>query len=307
MHNQEISKEYNKRINAVVNFILKNLNKELSLIKLAGIANYSPYHFQRIFKQIIGESPKQFIIRIRLENAAHTLGIHRHKPISEIAIENGFTSPAVFARAFKNYFGVSAEKLKSLTPKDKIELRQKKYTNGEQKNVAAHYLNNQFGENNQYDVNFWTKNLKVEIKRMPLAYLIFINAPLSDTNKIQESFKRIIQLADTYNLLSQDSKFIGIVNPHQGLYRAAITINGNQKLASDISEITIEAGKFATYKIKGDTLQTFHSLHAFYELWLPLSGYRIAAPNGFEILSQNPATVPYYKIEREIYIAIEPT
>ncbi len=56
-----------------MNFIFKNLKEELSLEKLASTANYSAFHFQKIFKQVIGESPKQYIIRLRLENAAHSL------------------------------------------------------------------------------------------------------------------------------------------------------------------------------------------------------------------------------------------
>ena len=301
MSNQEISKEYNKRINTVVNYILKNLKDELSMHKLAKLANYAPHHFRRIFIQVVGESPKQYIIRMRLENAAHYLAIHPHKSITEIALDSGFASPATFARAFKNYFGVSAEQLKNLSSTEKIELRKEKKNKTQKIEANADFMSH------QYDSAFWSSNLKISVKKTTFFRAIFINTPLSDTKLMQDGFKKIIQLADTHDLLTTDTKFIGIINPHQGLYRTALTISEHHKTPKDIATTDIEAGKFASYKIKGDTLQTFHSLHAFYELWLPNSGYRIADPNGFEILSQNPATTPYHKIEREIYIAIEPT
>src|SRR6266511_1496621 len=76
---KNIPKEYSKSINAAINFILNNLNEELSLKKLAKVANYSPFHFQKIFKQTTGESPKHFITRMRLETAAHLLIMHNYK------------------------------------------------------------------------------------------------------------------------------------------------------------------------------------------------------------------------------------
>ena len=136
--------------------------------------------------------------------------------------------------------------------------------------------------------------------------LFFMNAPLSDINKIQGAFKKIIQFAEAYDLLTRDSKFVGIINPHAGLYQAAITIPSHQPPPKDADITEIEGGKFATSKIKGDTLQTFQSLHAFHELWIPNSSYRIKQSYVFEILSQNPATKPYPSITREIYIPIEP-
>ncbi len=302
MIQKDIPKEYKKRINKVVNFILKNLKEELPLEKLASIANYSPFHFQKIFKQVIGESPKQYIIRLRLENASHSIIIYRNKSITEIALDSGFSSPSTFARAFKNYFGISAEELRSLSPKNKITKHM--YINSKKHftNVESDFINS------TYDIKYWTKNLKVTVSRIPSYNLIFVNAPLSDTLKIQEGFRKIIQKAETHDLYTDQVKFIGIIYPHQVLYSAAITISNLNKLSDDFNDTVINAGKYATFKIKGNTLQTFHGVHAFYELWLPHSGYQIASPPFcFEILTENPLKTPYHKIEREIYISIEPT
>lgn len=301
MMNQEISKEYNNRITRVINFILKNLREELSLEKLASIANYSPFHFQKLFKQIVGESPKQYIIRVRLENSAHSLFIYRQKSITEISLDSGFASNATFARAFKKYFGISAEEFRNLSPKEKISLRQ--FSGSKKKKTST---DNEF-INTKYDAPYWTENLKVSVKRIASLHVIFANAVLSDTEIIRAQFKKIIQVGETHDILKTDTQFIGLINPHQGLYRTAITIDSQPNIPKDVSSTVIQGGKFATYKIKGSSLQTFHSLHAFYEMWLPHSGYKIADSNGFEILSENPATLSYDKIEREIYISIEPT
>src|SRR3972149_1241739 len=106
---QVTEKEYKSRIDAVIDYILKNLNNDISLQALSNVANYSPYHLQKIFKQVIGKTPKQYIIKLKIETSLHLIIIHPHKSIIEIATECGFSSPSVFSRAFKNYFGVSPE------------------------------------------------------------------------------------------------------------------------------------------------------------------------------------------------------
>ncbi len=288
-----------KKIAAVIHYILTNLNEELTLQTLSSIANYSPFHFQKLFKEAVGESPKQYIIRLRLENAAHSLFIHRYRSITEIALDSGFASGATFARAFKNYYGVSADAFRKISPEEKIDLRQFDQSKKQQSSVDIEFLQS------NYDVQFWETNLAVQVKRISTAPLIFVNAPLSDPTKIHEAYKKVAQLAETNDLLEFGTQYIGLINPHQGLYQAAITVVPNRKIPKGINSCQLDEGKFATYKITGNSLQTLHSLHAFYEIWLPKSGYKIARSTGFEILS-SPFRIPYEAIEREIYIAIEP-
>ena len=295
MFNKNVPKEYTKRINSVVNFIIKNSNDELSLAKLADIANYSPFHFQKIFKDVMGESPKQFIIRIRLENAAHSLIVHRHLSITEIALDSGFASPATFARAFKNYFGISADELRNLPPKEHIVIRQ-----------SINAKRNTQIEITKYDAEYTKKKLSVTVTKIPSFHVAFINTPLSDTKKIQENYEKIIHFADAHDIFTYDTKFIGIINPHSGLYQTAFSFSSVQSIPKDIHTTEIEGGKFAVCKINGDTPQIFRAFHSLYENWIPKSAYRIKGHFAFEILLQNPLKKSYSNIERELYIPIEP-
>jgi len=297
MLNKEVQKEYSKRINAVVNFILKNPTGELSLNKLASIANYSPFHFQKIFKQVIGETPKQFIIRMRLENSAHFLITHRQKSITEIALGSGLASLATFCRAFKNYFGISADELRNLSLKEHIAFRQ---SLNSRKNTDLQFLIE------EHDPKYLTKSLKVTVNKITSIRAVFVNTPLLDKNKFQEGFRKIIQQADAYDLLTSETNFIGIINPHARLYQAAVTIQSYQSPLANMSTTEIEGGKFAVFKLIGDIRHTLQAFHAFYEVWLPKNPYQIKQSYAFEILSENPLAKPYSNIEREIYIPIEP-
>ncbi len=297
---KNIPKEYSRSINAAIDFILNNLNEELSLKKLAKVANYSPFHFQKIFKRTTGESPKHFITRMRLETAAHLLIMHNHKSINEVSIDSGFSSPSTFARAFRNYFGISAEELRSMP----MEQRMNSFKKGDQKKQLL-----------ETDLNFKNirpsdemtpESLNIAVKKTESVRGIFVSTDLQDTANIRAAFKVLIQSADIYDLLTPRSKFIGIIYPHQGIYKAFISIEPHQQIPSNLSVMQIQGGKFGAYKMKGDLPFAFATFKVFAKAWLPESGYRMPDICGFEIFSQNPLTKPYDEIEREILIEVEP-
>ncbi|GGB39349.1 AraC family transcriptional regulator [Fictibacillus barbaricus] len=60
-----------KQIFKVLEYIEQHIDESLTLEKLASISTYSPFHFQRMFKSVIGETPAAYVKRYRLENAAH--------------------------------------------------------------------------------------------------------------------------------------------------------------------------------------------------------------------------------------------
>ena len=103
-----LREEYTARMNRVIDYIEQHLDEALSLDRLARVANFSKFHFHRIFRALMGETLGQFIKRLRVEKAAIQLTGNPKKSITEIAIDCGFSSSATFARAFKELLGVSA-------------------------------------------------------------------------------------------------------------------------------------------------------------------------------------------------------
>ena len=103
-----LPKELLKRNHHEKRYLEKNLDHSLTLNELAGVAHFSPFHFHRIFTAMVGETLSQFITRIRIEKAAALLVSHPGKSITEIALDCGFSSSSAFARAFKDFFQMSA-------------------------------------------------------------------------------------------------------------------------------------------------------------------------------------------------------
>ena len=90
--------------------IQAHLEGDLGLEALSRKAGLSPFHLQRLFKAAIGETPKAYTSRLRLERGAFRLLVHDSN-VLDIALECGFQSHETFLRAFRRRFGRAAERL----------------------------------------------------------------------------------------------------------------------------------------------------------------------------------------------------
>jgi AraC family transcriptional regulator len=89
-------------------YIQANLDQDLTLAALGKKANLSPAHLQRVFKAEIGESPKAYVTRLRVERGAFCLLAHE-SPIGEIAASCGFSEPGDFHSRVPSPLWQSAE------------------------------------------------------------------------------------------------------------------------------------------------------------------------------------------------------
>jgi AraC family transcriptional regulator len=86
--------------------VQQNLDRDLDLRSLARKFGYSPFHFQRMFSDAVGETPKRYVERLRLEKAAYKLQI-TGESIFDVCLSVGFKNHETFTRAFRRYFGAS--------------------------------------------------------------------------------------------------------------------------------------------------------------------------------------------------------
>ena len=84
---------------------LKNLTTEIDLSACANACGYSKYHFLRVFKEVSGMTPADYIRKRRLSEIAKRI-LKSDDYISEIAFAYGFNSKENFTRAFKDEFRI---------------------------------------------------------------------------------------------------------------------------------------------------------------------------------------------------------
>jgi AraC family transcriptional regulator len=94
------------RLRRVLDYIATNIKDDITLVKLAEIAGYSPFHFARKFTLAMGISPHRYIGRMRLEKAMAQLAARR-LPLAQIALNAQFSSQASFTRAFHRAIGMT--------------------------------------------------------------------------------------------------------------------------------------------------------------------------------------------------------
>lgn len=95
-----------KRMISVFNYINNNLNKNIHITELSEIMCLSPDHFTRVFKNINGLTPNQYLQLKRIERA-QTLMISSTMSIKEIAEEIGIPNLSQFSKLFHKFTGMS--------------------------------------------------------------------------------------------------------------------------------------------------------------------------------------------------------
>ena len=102
-------------IDEMADLLSTNLDESATGQALAREAHYSRFHFQRMFRQVTGETPGNCQRRVRLERAACQL-LQTDRSVTEIAFESGFASLEGFSRAFRKMAGVSPNQFRHAKP-----------------------------------------------------------------------------------------------------------------------------------------------------------------------------------------------
>ena len=101
---QEESSKQRTDIQKVLDFIAENYAKPLTTQIITSHACLSRYHFMRLFKQHVGISLYEYLLRYRTEKAAQLLK-NTDLTVKEVSAAVGFTDVSHFIRLFKRYFG----------------------------------------------------------------------------------------------------------------------------------------------------------------------------------------------------------
>jgi len=92
-------------------FLYASQDRRVCLDEASRAACLSPYHLHRAFRQAFGETPHDFLTRVRLERARRLLSASQ-LTVTEICLSCGFESPGSFSALFRRNFDQSPSQFK---------------------------------------------------------------------------------------------------------------------------------------------------------------------------------------------------
>lgn len=95
-----------RNMNLAIDYLWENFDKEFSFEDIAKTINYSPYHFIRIFKDVTGKTPHEYLLDIKIQKALDLLR-YSNNTVTEICYSSGFNNLNHFSSLFKKKIGVS--------------------------------------------------------------------------------------------------------------------------------------------------------------------------------------------------------
>ncbi len=299
-NNAFLREEYISRINKVQDYIEANINEELSLAVLSGVANFSQYHFHRVFCSIVGEPPSKYIQRIRLERATLSITGNPKDTIADIALKFGFSNQASFSRAFMKHFGFSASQLRA----DNSILKSKKCK-----------VESKTGKD---DLKSFTYNGVVsveakDIQEMPVIYIRNTGMFKGEPQLFRKLLDKLFGWADARGLIDhRDTRVLSLYHDNSEVtdeerFRTSIclTIHGDAAVDGEIGKMTIPGGRYAIAHCILDATQ-FMGAWNFLGGWLPGRGYQPDDRPCFEIYLNDPDEHPEKKTIVDLYIPVKP-
>ncbi len=255
---------YVEQINKVQDYIENNLDKSLTTKQLSLIANFSEYHFQRVFAFVTGENLYGFIKRIRLEKAAYMLLADKKRSIIDIAMSVGFAGQASFAKAFKSKYGISGSGYRK--------------ANGVVNETAL------FGEN-LHRIDRSIEPLGIEIRKekaIKLIYTRYTGPYKGDSELFSYLFNKLYQWADQRQLISADTRWFVIYHDFgnetdEQYLRVSVCMSADRNVAvgGDIGVFNLSEGMYGVGSFMVDPSEYNKAWYYMYTKWLPNSEYKL--------------------------------
>ncbi|MDD9964592.1 MAG: GyrI-like domain-containing protein [Myxococcales bacterium] len=290
---------YQARITRVLVHIQGHLDEALSLDALAAIACFSPYHFHRVFKAMVGESVKQHVRRLRLERAAYRLRLTDER-ITEIAFAAGYETHESFTRAFRETFGESPSGFRAhARPPNFPDSPNAVHYEASQRLAAFQPIQPQHSGGTHMTVQLATiDTIRVAFQRHTGPY-----------DKAWPAWVRMLAWAERQGLsgnrrigLSHDDP--NVTDADKLRYDACVEIPAAFEPDQDVGVQAIAGGDYAILRHKGPYERLHESYARLYGDWLPSSGREPRAAPPFELNLTMPTEVAPEDLITDIYMPL---
>lgn len=282
-----LQSEYLSRLNRTIDYILSHSHEDLDLARLAEVACFSKFHFHRIFRAILGETVNEFVQRIRLEKALGQLILHKFKSITDIALDNGFSSSQNFARSFKAQYDITPSQARAEYNWDiwLKKMQQIKGQNSDDRQPDEMALANEYAYQLKLSLEerlATSPEMQVTVKKLPAYHVAYVRnwGPYS-VEAGTAAFTRLLQWADSRGYVNDDAIVVGVAwnspyytPPEKLIFDACITVPESTKVDRWINIQLLQGGDFAVHHCDIDIYRQEEEWMRFLLYWLAKSSYQ---------------------------------
>ena len=292
------SNRYEDRINRAIALIDQEIDKNLSIKRLAEEACLSPFHFHRIFSSLTGESVHTLTTRMRMQRALALTQKNQPPQWKQIAAAVGYRSADVFSRAFKRHYGCSPSKFDLASWwKDRPD-REAALA------VSQYFLR---------PAPPLPTGFRVDTVRRPAATLIVcrVVGAYVDPVKMIASYERLRDAAAGLNLAlpgklsgsSQDDP--ELVTLSRCRYDFVLEVADTLATPKGFQRAAREEGRWATTRVKGGLEEVDRAWNILFKSWLPHSGENLRNVPAEEIYHAMPETIGWDRFDLTLAIPLE--
>lgn len=287
--------DHAQRILRVIVYIQRHLDEPVNLSTLAKLAAYSPFHFHRVFRGMLGETVAEHVRRLRLERAAHRLRFGA-SPVTRLALEAGYDSHEAFTRAFRAHFEVPPSTFRRFF----------------QGRPPAAPSKVHFGASPEETFQPTPMELDMEIKKIeyPTRRVAFVRhqGPYAESG---EAWNRLMAWAGRRGLLQQTPTLLGlsyadpeVVHPEHLRYDACIEVGLDVEPEGEIGVQEIPGGVFAVALHKGPYENLSRTYGILFGQWLVSQRAEAGDPPSVERYLNHPGSVAPEDLKTEVAVRL---
>ncbi|MEM7385969.1 MAG: AraC family transcriptional regulator [Verrucomicrobiota bacterium] len=272
-----------------VRMLEENIDEPPSVAELAERVGLSRFHFQRTFREVVGETVAQHASRLRLENAAAMLKYSSWQ-VGDIGLACGFSSQTSFNRGFKRLYGVSP-----------LAFRKE--------NATVPFLRGHFRLRPKEELPGPTCLMPtVALEKWDSLDALCLRF-YGKVGEIYKAWAEVLEWCEKNLQKTEEARFLGLwFDDWSDLrddanYRyecAVVPVDQIENVPEPFFRRRILAGKVAVARAHGRTADLERAWKAFGQGWLPYSGFQ---PRGHYVIDEYPVEVVMASLPRKAIIS----
>lgn len=292
--------DYVERVNLAIDYIVQHLEERLSLEDVAEVACFSPFHFHRIFRTLLGETLNQFVRRLRLERALQMMSATPERSLTDVALSCGFSSSSDFSRTFKQRYGVPPSVFDVATFREKNRTSLQDATTPPDESKRLERLPP--GQN--------PDEFEVTLRELPARTVAYIRVldPFQGAPVI-DAAKRLMAWADErgagagqwLGYMWDDPEIVALPDCR---YDVGVVVD-DVKPAGEIGRIEFPPMLVAQVEIRGDIQLEQRAIDWVWGTWLPRSAYVPTDQPSFEAWIGRPFAHGYEHYELYLHLPVK--